>query len=304
MSGPGTNVRYLTIDLLKKATRLLEEKGIISPRLNAETLLAEATGMTRVELYTSFDKPLSPAETDRFRALIRRRLTHEPLQYITGKKGFRHLELRINPAVLIPRPETELLVERALQKMREDASLKVVLDLGTGSGCIALAVAQENRGAEVHASDVSTAALEVARSNAEECLLSERIRFHPSDLFSSLPQALRGGVHLVLSNPPYVPEREYAELPEEVREHEPRLALLVNGDGTCFHRRILEEARAWLAPGGWVILEGGAPQMESVKGLALRNGYEAVGILYDYNGLPRFTEARWQGKAQVGRGAL
>ena len=205
MSEPGTEVRRRTVDLLKKATDLLEERGVISPRLNAETLLAEATGMTRVELYTSFDKPVSPAETDRFRALIKRRLAHEPLQYITGRRGFRHLSLRVSPAVLIPRPETELLVERALQKMEEDPRLTVVLDLGTGSGCIALSVAQENPRAEVHASDISGEALEVAGLNAEENGLEDRVCFHAGDLFGPLPDRLRGGVHLVLSNPPLCP---------------------------------------------------------------------------------------------------
>jgi release factor glutamine methyltransferase len=292
MSEPGTEVRRRTVDLLKKATDLLEERGVISPRLNAETLLAEATGMTRVELYTNFDKPVSPAETDRFRALIKRRLAHEPLQYITGSRGFRHLSLRVSPAVLIPRPETELLVERALQKMEEDPRLTVVLDLGTGSGCIALSVAQENPRAEVYASDISGDALELAGHNAEENGLEDRVCFHAGDLFGPLPDRLRGGVHLVLSNPPYVPEREFAELPPEVREHEPRLALLAEGDGTGFHLRILEEARAWLAPGGWVIMEAGSPQAAPVRERALEAGYEAVEVVFDYNGLPRFVEAR------------
>lgn len=292
MSGTAPGQPHRTVDLLKKATDLLEGRGVISPRLNAETLLAEATGMTRVELYTNFDRPVSPEETDRFRALVKRRLAHEPLQYITGCRGFRHLSLRVSPEVLIPRPETELLVERALQKMDEDPRMTVVLDLGTGSGCIALAVAQEQPRAEVHASDISPEALEVAGRNAEENGLEGRVSFYPGDLFAPLPERLRGGVHLVLSNPPYVPEREYAELPPEVREHEPRLALLAEGDGTGFHLRILQEARAWLSPGGWVILEVGAPQAAPVRERALEAGFEAVEIVFDYNGLPRFVEAR------------
>jgi release factor glutamine methyltransferase len=275
MSNPGAHVRYRTTDLLQKATALLEEKGVISPRLNAETLLAEATGMSRVELYTNFEKPLSDAETERFRGLIRRRLAHEPLQYITGCRDFRHLSLAVDPAVLIPRPETELLVDRALQKMKENPSCRVVLDLGTGAGCIALAMAQENPRAEVHAADISAAAIEVAERNAAGNDLEE----------------MRGAIHLILSNPPYVSTRDYGELPPEVKDHEPRLALLADEEGTCFHYRILKEAVDWLAPGGWVILEGGASQMGPVRERALETGYECVEILYDYNGLARFVEA-------------
>ncbi len=293
MSDPRSSAPYRTVDLIGKATELLEKKGVISPRLNAETLLAEATGMTRVELYANFDKPVSPAETERFRALLRRRLAHEPLQYITGSRGFRRLSLKVGPAVLIPRPETELMVERALQKMAEDLSLKVVLDLGTGSGCIALSMAWECERAEVHASDVSDEALAVAEANAAESGLEGRVCFYSGDLFEPLPTEMRGGIHLVLSNPPYVTACDYEELPLEVREHEPRLALLAGDDaeGTCFHYRILEEALEWLAPGGWLIMEGGEPQMEPVKERALALGYEHVDVLYDYNGLPRFVEA-------------
>lgn len=291
MSSPYAAIRYRTVDLIKKATALLEEKGVISPRLNAETLLAEATGMSRVELYTNFEKLLSAAETERFRVLLRRRLAHEPLQYITGRRGFRHLSLEVDPAVLIPRPETESLVERALQKMEEDPSRGVVLDLGTGSGCIALAVAQENTRAQVHASDISAAALEVAKRNAAGNGLEGRVQFYQGDLFASLPVGMRGAIHMILSNPPYISTREYDELPPEVKEHEPRLALLADEEGTCFHYRILEEAADWLAPGGWVILEGGAPQMSLLKERALKTGYERVEILYDLNGLARFLEA-------------
>jgi release factor glutamine methyltransferase len=291
MSNPGAHVRYRTVDLIGKATALLEEKGVISPRLNAETLLAEATGMSRVELYTNFERTLSDVETERFRGLIRRRLAHEPLQYITGRRGFRHLSLAVDPAVLIPRPETELLVDRALQKMKEDPSCRVVLDLGTGAGCIALAVAQENPRAEVHASDISEAALEVAKCNAAGNGLEGRVHFYRGDLFASLPEEMRGAIHLILSNPPYVSTREYEDLPPEVKEHEPRLALLADEEGTCFHYRILKEAAGWLAPGGWVILEGGAEQMSLVKARALETDYECVEILYDYNGLARFVEA-------------
>ena len=292
MSGTAPGRPRCVADLLKEAAARLEEGGVASPRLNAETLLAEATGMTRVELYAHYGRPVPPGEAGRFHALLERRLAHEPLQYITGLRGFRRLCLRVGPGVFIPRPETELLVERALRRMEEDPRLTVALDLGTGSGCIALALAQEDPRAEVHATDVSAAALEAAGRNAEACGLAGRVSFYHGDLFDPLPGRLRGGVHLVLSNPPYIPEGEYAELPPEVREHEPRLALLAEGDGTGFHLRILKGARDWLVPGGWVIVEVGAPQAAPVRERALEAGYEAAEVAFDYNGLPRFVEAR------------
>ncbi len=277
-------------EAVRRAAALLEEKGVISARLNAEALLSEATGLSRVELYAHYERPLGGAEARAFSALLRRRLAHEPLQYILGRRGFRRLELEVGPAVLIPRPETELLVERALQKIRDEPRLRVVVDLGTGSGNIALSVAQEAPHCRVFATDISSAALEVAKRNAARNLLSDRVRFLEGDLFDALPPGLRGGVGLLLSNPPYVPSAEYAELPLEVRDHEPREALLAGGDGTSFHLRILDGAGSWLAPGGWFILEGGARQVPGLKGAAEERGFTKVEALRDLNGMPRFLE--------------
>jgi release factor glutamine methyltransferase len=281
-----------TIDVLTWATNILQGENIISPRLNAESLLSLATGKSRVELYANFDRPLAREEWERFVPLLSRRLAHEPLQYITGKRGFRFLELEVGPAAMIPRPETELLVERALAKMKAAGLKCTVLDLGTGAGCIGLSVAQENPEAVVHASDISPEALELARRNAKANGLEGRVHFHPSDLFSALPLELQGGIDYLLANPPYISAREYQGLPPEVKEYEPRIALLAGDDGTYFHRKILKEAREWLSPGGWIILEGGAHQMEELKESAAAQGYREVEILYDYAGLPRFLEAQ------------
>jgi release factor glutamine methyltransferase len=278
------------VEAVNRAASWLEGEGVISPRLNAEALLSESTGLSRVELYVHYQRPLRRREAEAFLSLLLRRLAHEPLQYILGRRGFRRLELEVDPRVLIPRPETELLVERALQKMAEDPSLEVVLDLGTGSGNIALAVAQENPAATVIATDVSPGALAVAERNAARNGLAGRVRFLGGDLFAALPAELRGRIHLLLSNPPYVSAKDYGELPPEVRDFEPPAALRSDGAGTLFHLRILDGARDWLAPGGWVILEGGADQVPGLREEALKRGFGRVEALYDLNGLPRFLE--------------
>jgi len=287
---PGAWAGLGLVEAVRRAAELLDARGVTSARLNAEALLSEATGLSRVELYAHYERPIGLEEARAFDSLLRRRLAREPLQYILGRRGFRRLELEVDPSVLIPRPETELLVERALQKLREEPSLRVVADLGTGSGNIALAVAQEAPRCQVFATDISADALRVAERNAWRNGLSGRVRFLRGDLYEALPDELRGGVDLLLSNPPYVPAGEYLSLPPEVRDHEPREALLSDESGTLFHLRILEGAAGWLAPGGWFILEGGAEQVPSLRGEAERWGFVGVEVLCDLNGLPRFLE--------------
>ncbi len=220
------------INLLNWATGKLQAERIISPRLNAETLLSLATGLSRIDLYTHFEKPISRKELNAFILFLQRRLDHEPLQYITGTRGFRYLELEVNPQVMIPRPETELLVERGLEKIGSMGRGGVALDLGTGCGCIALSLAHENPSVLVHASDISHEALEVARKNAIRLGLQDRVRFYLSDLFDSLPENLKGCIDVILSNPPYISEEEFELLPPEVKKHEPRIALLAGKNFT------------------------------------------------------------------------
>ncbi len=283
------------IDIINWATEKLRGEQIISPRLNAETLLSLTTGLSRINLYVNFEKPLSTKEINDFKSLLQRRLHHEPLQYITGFRGFRYLELEVNPQVMIPRPETELLVERGLEKMSLGRREAVVLDLGTGSGCIALSIAYENPSAQVHASDISTQALEVARKNAVRLGLQDRVRFYHSDLFESLPEELKGRIDFILSNPPYVSEEEFQLLPPEVKNHEPRIALLAKENGISFHLKILQNAKFWLSPRGWLFMEAGAHQLERITFQAIREGYVNVETLFDYAGLPRFLEAQLDG---------
>ncbi len=279
-------------ELLSWAARLLERSGVPKPRLNAERLLSHCTGRTRVELYAYPERPPGREERREFIRAVLRRSRREPLQYITGTAFFRYLELEVDPRVLIPRPETEVLVERALVLLRERGGHPLVVDVGTGSGCIALSLARECPAAVVHATDVDPGALDVARMNARRLGLERVVRFHRGDCLSALPGSLQGTVDLVVSNPPYVREEDFYTLPPEVREHEPRSALVPGPRGTEMHERLLREAPRWLAPGGWLLMEGGEDQVEELACLAAEMGYARVGVHGDLNGRPRVVECR------------
>ncbi|MDI6873616.1 peptide chain release factor N(5)-glutamine methyltransferase [Candidatus Solincola sp.] len=278
--------------LLSWAARFLERRGVSKPRLNAERLLSYCTGRTRVELYAYPERPLQREEMRAFMRAVVRRSRREPLQYITGTAVFRYLELAVDARVLIPRPETEMVVERALVLLRERGGHPVVVDVGTGSGCIALSLARECPAAVVHATDVDPRALSVARENACRLGMDGVVRFHLGDCLSALPDTLRGALDLVVSNPPYVREEDLEALPPEVREHEPRSALVAGPRGTEVHEKLLGEATYWLAPGGWLLMEGGEDQVGDLAGLARDMGYVAVRVHEDLNGRPRMVEAR------------
>ncbi len=277
--------------LLRWATDYLAEQGITEPRLNAELLLGHRTGRSRVDLYAYPERPICPEARRAFIRDVQRRSQHEPLQYITGFKGFRYLELAVDGRVFIPRPETEVLVERALALLMEKGGSPTAVDVGTGSGCIALSLAGEYPSAVVHATDVDPDALEVARSNAVRLGLAGSVRFHLGDGLDALPSAIQGRVDLLVSNPPYIREDEFPTLPPEVRDHEPRRALVAGPSGMEMHLRLLKEAPAWLAPGGWLLMEGGCDQVEELARLAADAGYVSVEVHPDLNGLPRMVQA-------------
>ena len=266
MSGPWT-----LLELLKEATGYLAQKGIPGPRLDAEILLAHALRCQRIELYLRHDQPLGSEEVDRFRELIRRRSRREPVAYITGTKEFWSLPFRVTPQVLIPRPETELLVEIALVAARISPAAQEgrfrILEIGTGSGAVAVALAKEGgERFQLVATDRSPEALEVARYNARELGVEHRIEFLERDLLG--PSDSQGEpFSMIVSNPPYVPSREIAHLPPEVREYEPQLALDGGGDGLDIIRRLLREAKGWLVEGGGLLLEVGAGQRPSIEGI-------------------------------------
>jgi len=254
-----TDPKFWTIgELLKVTAAFLKEKGIESPRLSAEVLLAHQLNLDRVKLYLNFDQPLEETEVAGFRSLVKRRLKREPIQYITGIQEFWSLQFSVGPPVLIPRPESELLIEKALHLMTHDGlpegeGMKI-LDLGTGCGALAVALAKEMERASVWASDISEEALRFARLNARKYDLQERIEFRQGDLWTPFDgEALFFDV--IVSNPPYIDSGSLDLLSPEIRDYEPRAAL-DGGDGGRFYiERIIRRATDFLKPGGWLLVE-------------------------------------------------
>lgn len=275
------------LELTRLAAGYLREKGVEGARLDAELLLAHALGVPRLQLYLQFEKPLEEAEVSAYRELVRRRARREPAAYLTGVKEFWSLPLRVDPRVLVPRPETERLVEAALE--RASAEEGRLLDLGTGSGAIALAFLSERRGWSAVGVDASAGALEVAAANAGALGLAERFEARLGDLFAP---ASGERFDLVVSNPPYVPRGDLDGLEPEVARFEPRAALDGGPDGLDVLRRIADRAPAHLAPGGWLALEFGIGQAEAVRELLAAAGLAEIAILDDYAGIPRVAVGR------------
>lgn len=265
-------------------------KGVESPRASAEILLAHALGLRRIDLYLRHDQPLEPAERDRFRPLIRRRVAGEPVAYIAGEREFWSMPMAVNPAVLIPRPETECLVEAALGELPPPAEgVRRVLELGTGSGAPVLALAAERPGHHYFASDRSLAALRVARANAARNGLADRVRFFCGDWF--VPVRSGGeGFDLILSNPPYIVSAEIPRLQEEVSRYEPRSALDGGADGLSAIRDLIRAAPDRLRPGGVLLLEIGHDQQAAVSRLAEAAGrWRRVRFRPDFAGHDRIV---------------
>lgn len=252
--------------LLEWTTGFLKTKGVDSPRLSGELLLAYVLSLPRIRLYMEYERPLEPSELDKFRDLVKRAGNHEPIAYLTGIAHFFNLELAVDKRVLIPRPDTETLVENVLQFVRHATGFEAprVLDLCTGSGCIALAIARQLKAANVLATDISPDALDVARANAEKLKLADRVVFVQGDLFEAMKNVVDPQpYHLIVSNPPYIPSAQVAGLDANVRDFEPALALDGGADGLDFHRRILAEGAGRLLPGGRMFLEIAFDQGES-----------------------------------------
>ncbi|MGQ0614446.1 MAG: peptide chain release factor N(5)-glutamine methyltransferase [Planctomycetaceae bacterium] len=265
-------------ELLDKTAPWLAGKGLASARLEAELLLAHVLKVSRLKLYTGLDRPVGEGELEDYRALVRRRARGEPSAYLTGAKEFYGLAMAVGPSVLIPRPETELLVDRAreLQPAR-------ILDLCTGCGCVAVASAMRLPGAQVVAVDLSGAALEVAAANAARHGVADRIRFLCGDLFAPLKG--EPAFDLILANPPYVATGQAAG----PAAHEPHLALFAGPEGTDVIARILREAPPHLAPGAPLVMEIGEEQEQQVLALAAPY-YRGAGVRRDLAGLPRVFE--------------
>lgn len=286
--------RALTIaEALREASAALSAAGVAEPRREARTLMAYALARDEAFLFTHADEPLTAAQASGFRASVARRAAGEPFQYIAGRQEFYGLEFEVTPDVLIPRPETELLVEKALELLK-GADAPLLCDVGTGSGCIAVTLLHERRDARGLALDVSAAALAVAARNAARHRIDERLQFLVSDCFD----ALRDGVHgelrfdLVASNPPYIAESDIEGLQREVREHEPRGALTPGGDGLAVIRRLVAEAPELLKPGGHLVMEIGFEQHEQVAALIDPRVWTLLDIHRDLQGIPRTVALR------------
>jgi release factor glutamine methyltransferase len=272
----------------------LARRGVPSARLDAELLVAHALGTNRVGLYVRHDLPLSEPERAAVREAIRRRRAGEPVAYITGEKEFWNVGLRVDRRVLVPRPETEVLVEEALAALPDKAASYRVADIGTGSGAIAVVFARERPGARVYAVDVSAQALEVARDNAARLEAAERIDFFEAEGAAWLAERA-GTLDAVLANLPYIARGELPTLQIEVRVHEPRAALDGGADGLDELRRVVPAAAAALRPGGFLALEIGADQGDAVLALATAAGLADVRLRRDYADRARGVCARRHG---------
>lgn len=276
--------------LLTWTTDWLGTRGSDTPRLDAEVLLAHVRGCQRIMLYTAFDTVVDDDERGRFRALVKRRGDGEPVAYLVGAREFFSLPFTVTKDVLIPRPETEGLVVRTLDLGKPAAAPRIV-DVGTGSGAIAVAVAKRLPAATLAASDLSAAALAVARANADRHGVADRIEFVEADLLAH--PRLAGPWDVIVSNPPYVREDEFAALPRDVRDHEPRGALVAGPTGIEVVARLAAEAAERLAPGGWLLVEIGPSTVAAAEAaLAGEPGLEPGPTLKDMAGLPRIVQAR------------
>lgn len=270
---------------IQHGARLLEQVGVDTPRLDAELLLASALGVTRSYLYAHPEQPI-PVESARvWLHNLQRRLRREPLAYILGKTEFYGLELVVTPDVLVPRPETEALVEAVLTKKPQRMA-----DIGTGSGCIAVAVAVKLPQVHVWATDISESALRITAENAQRHGVAERIHLLHGDLLQPLA-GMRFDV--IASNPPYVAQEQRLSLQPEVRDWEPPQALFTRDDPLHFHRRLAAESHFLLNQGGWLVLEVGMGQAESVRQLLCEAGYSSIGIHYDLAGIGRVVEGQY-----------
>lgn len=271
---------------LRRAVRTLEQNDVGSARMNAETLLMFVLGCDRAYLYAHPERKLTGDEENRYNATITERATGKPTQYITGHQEFWGLDFIVSPAVLIPRPETEHAIETVLE-LAHTQEFRKIADIGTGSGCIAVALAKEFPGAKLSAVDISPPALEIARANAARHQVEKQITFGESDLLAALPKE---HFDLVVSNPPYVGENEADKVQKQVREFEPKVAVFSGIEGMDIYRRLIPQARAALKPGGWLVMEMGYSVEQSVRDLLI--GWDNIRVTYDLQGIPRVIAAQ------------
>ena len=275
-------------------TGYLRDKKIDNPRLCAETLLAYQLNSSRIKLYLNYDHPLNESDIADYRSMIKRRIDREPLQYITGVQEFWSLEFLVTPQVLIPRPDTEILLEQLLLILGDDRAQKTpcILDIGTGSGAIAVSLATELQRATIWASDTSLPALDIARINSEKHGVESRIQFIQGDLFEPFA-GKPTRFDIIVSNPPYIPSEYYDSLPPEIKDYEPRLALDGHEGGLFFIERIIMDAPDYLNPGGWLLIEMDPGQTLKALSMIKQNGsYMEYRCAKDYAKKDRVVIAR------------
>lgn len=272
------------LESLQLSTNFLEKKGIESPRLNAELLLAEILNCKRLDLYLKFDQPLKENEVDRYREWISRRGKFEPLQYIIGKVEFFGLQFKVTRDVLIPRSETEILVEEVINFCKSKSGLKI-LDIGTGSGNIPIALSKNLTNVEITTVDVSAKALEIAKENALLNGVESGVKFILSDVNHLKIET--GLFDIVISNPPYISAEEYPTLQKEIIDYEPSIALTDSNDGLDFYRAIAERSKSFLKKEGKLFLEIGKGQFEDVEKILSKNDFHNIEIIKDYQQIER-----------------
>ena len=279
------------LEAIQKSAEFLAKKGVESPRLQTELLLAHQLKMPRMKLYLNFDRVLTSSETDSLRELVKRRGLREPLQHITGSTSFCGYEISVSRAALIPRPETELLAELGWKFLiTRHSSLISALDFGTGTGCIAIAIAAKCPNARITALDVSPDALALAKQNAEQNQVAERIEFLLGDGFAALVAETQ--FDLLISNPPYIASAEIATLEPEVKDFDPRAALDGGADGLDFYRRLAVDAKPFLKPDGKIMLEFGDGQADAIKKIFEAEKWIVEAVQEDYSQRARILVAR------------
>jgi release factor glutamine methyltransferase len=291
-----TNDIWTIQKLLNWVAEFLKNKGIDSPRLSAELLLSHVLGLKRIELYTQFEKIVTEQQLEQLHGLVERAGRYEPVAYLVGKTEFYSLELDITPDCMIPRPETELLVERAIEFLRTRSGKQLVCDLCTGSGCIAVAIVRNYHDCQIIATDICDAALSVAARNIEKHNLKEQIKLLCGDLFDPIiPHLDAGKFDLIVCNPPYVSAAEFEKLGKNVKDYEPKLALFAGDDGLDIYRRIIERVGEFLKPDAALMLEIGYNQGQEVRELLEQVGiFAEIIIEKDFPNNDRIAIARKQ----------
>ncbi|HKP87345.1 MAG TPA: peptide chain release factor N(5)-glutamine methyltransferase [Blastocatellia bacterium] len=281
-------------EAIREGARRLQSHGVSEERRTAGVLLASTLGVDRTHLLTKSEGQIDEAQYQAYLRLVDRRAAGEPLQYITGHQEFYRLDFIVNSNALIPRPETEFLVEQVIKLARAaDENAPLIVDVGTGSGCIAVAIAANITGARIVATDISGAALEVARKNAERHGLGARIEFVEGDLLEPLARLrLESAVDFLASNPPYVEQSRPEMVQREVREWEPHEALFGGADGLNFYRRLLADGLNYVKPGGYLVCEIGYSQLCAISDLIARSSWELIDVTCDLQGIPRTITAR------------